>query len=77
MLRLTDGGGEGHRAFPEYFPVRPCIYEVCVFTVFRGWVVTQALPDVGVERRATWRSTMGYIDAEGSTDPDPPYLYGL
>ena len=27
---------------------------------FRGWVVTQALPDVGIERRATWRATMGY-----------------
>jgi hypothetical protein len=26
---------------------------------FRGWVVTRALPDVGVERPATWRSTLG------------------
>lgn len=26
---------------------------------FRGWVVTRALPDLGVERPATWRSTLG------------------
>lgn len=26
---------------------------------FRGWVVTRALPDVGVERPATWRATLG------------------
>lgn len=26
---------------------------------FRGWVVTQALPDVGLERPATWRATLG------------------
>jgi len=26
---------------------------------FRGWVVTQALPDLGMERPATWRSTLG------------------
>ena len=26
---------------------------------FRGWVVTQALPDLGVDRPATWRSTLG------------------
>lgn len=25
----------------------------------RGWVVTRALPDAGVERPATWRSTLG------------------
>lgn len=26
---------------------------------FRGWVVTRALPDLGVERPATWRATLG------------------
>lgn len=26
---------------------------------FRGWVVLRALPDVGVERRPTWRATLG------------------
>jgi hypothetical protein len=26
---------------------------------FRGWVVSRALPDLGVERPATWRSTLG------------------
>jgi len=26
---------------------------------FRGWVVSRALPDVGVERPVTWRSTLG------------------
>ena len=26
---------------------------------FRGWVVTRALPDVGMQRPATWRSTLG------------------
>jgi hypothetical protein len=26
---------------------------------FRGWVVTRALPDLGLERPATWRSTLG------------------
>lgn len=26
---------------------------------FRGWVVTRTLPDLGIERPATWRSTLG------------------
>lgn len=27
---------------------------------FRGWIVTRALPDVGLERPATWRATLGH-----------------
>ena len=26
---------------------------------FRGWVVSRALPDLGIERAATWRATFG------------------
>lgn len=26
---------------------------------FRGWVVSRALPDLGIERPITWRATLG------------------